>query len=204
MVIGLLGGIGAGKSTVAGLFAEAGAEVVDADRLAHQVLSTPPAREKVKERFGALALGPDGRVDRRKLAERVFSDPEALRDLNAIVHPEVRERVRERVRHHRSKETTSLLVLDVPLLAGSPLLVECDALVYVEAQPQVRQARTSGRGWPPGELERRESHQAPLEEKWKLARFTVDNSGSLEATRAEVARVLRELRRTERKKADGT
>ncbi len=195
MVIGLLGGIGSGKSTVARLFAEAGAEAVDADQIAREVLSTAPVKARVAERFGEWVLGPGGEVDRRALAARVFTDGAALEELNAIVHPPVRERILERIRIHRARERApgGLLVLDVPLLLESPLEAECDALVFVDASPEVRRSRIAGRGWPPGELERRESFQTPVDSKRAAARWTVDNSGSLEATREAVRRVVREL-----------
>src|SRR5262245_39922562 len=121
MVVGLLGGIGSGKSTVASLLAESGAEVVDADRLAHQVLRTPSARSRVGSRFGSGVLGPDGEVDRKKLGEVVFSDRRSLEDLNGIIHPAVLDEITARVRSHRTAgrrgpgTAGALLVLDVPL-----------------------------------------------------------------------------------------
>src|SRR5437867_4754241 len=179
MVIGLLGGIGSGKSAVAALFAEAGAEVVDADRLARDVLETPAKAAEVAARFGPAVSGLDGRIDRRALADLVFADPRALDQLNAIVHPPVRERILERVRRHRAaragappgggKPPEPVLVLDVPLLAESPLRKECDLVVFIEASEEMRRARLEARGWAPGEMERREAHQAPLAEKRALA-----------------------------------
>ena len=198
MVIGLLGGIGSGKSAVARLFLDAGARSVDADQLAREALARPETAARVASRFGKGVLGPDGAVDRRALAARVFTDAQALKDLNAIVHPPVRERIREEIRKHRARarrpgEPGSILVLDVALLAESPILAECDALVFVEADSGLRRSRIAARGWPPGEMERRESFQTPIEEKKRMARWTVDNSGPLEATRRDVARVLREI-----------
>jgi dephospho-CoA kinase len=198
MVIGLLGGIGSGKSAVAALFAEAGAEVVDADRLAREVLETPARAAEVAARFGPSVSAPDGRIDRQALADRVFADPALLEALNAIIHPPVRERILERVRAHRGGRAgrragapEPVLVLDVPLLAESPLRKECDLLVFVALGEEQRRARLERRGWAPGEVERREARQTPLAEKRAMADFEIDNSGPLEATRLEVARVLR-------------
>jgi len=198
VVLGILGGIGSGKSAIAGLFTEAGAELVDADRLAREVLGKPEARARVAAAFGPDVLGPDGQVDRKALADRVFTDPKALEALNAIVHPEVRERIRERILLHRRGRDGgagpgSVLVLDVPLLAGSPLQAECDGWVYVEAPAALRQARIRARGWAQGEMERREVFQAPLERKKELAQWIVDNSGTLEDSRAQVRRILGEI-----------
>src|SRR6185503_2708362 len=197
MVVGLLGGIGSGKSTVASLLAESGAEVVDADRLAHQVLRMPSARSRVVSRFGSGVLGPDGEVDRKRLAEVVFSDRRSLEDLNGIIHPAVIDEILARVRSHRTAErgpgTAGLLVLDVPLLSESPLGNECDALVFVDADREVRRERLRARGWDDREMERRESFQASLEDKSRMARFHIDNSGPLEETRAAVGRLLADL-----------
>jgi dephospho-CoA kinase len=199
MVVGLLGGIGSGKSTVASLLAESGAEVVDADRLAHEVLRTPEGRSRVVSRFGREVLGPDGELDRKRLAAVVFADRRSLEDLNAIIHPAVLEEILARVRSHRAGarrgagSASGLLVLDVPLLSESPLRNDCDALVFVDAEREVRQERLRVRGWDSGELERRESFQAPLEEKSRMAGFRIDNSGSLEETRAAVGRLVASL-----------
>jgi dephospho-CoA kinase len=194
MVIGLLGGIGSGKSAVARLFAEAGAEAVDADQIAGEVLATDAVKARVSGRFGPQVLDPRGEVDRRKLADLVFTDRARLAELNAIVHPPVLERIRARIRSHRHhRGAADLLVLDVPLLLESSLTEECDAMVYVDAGPEVRRSRTAARGWPPGEIERREAFQAPLEAKRAAARWIVDNSGPLEATRQAVDRLIREI-----------
>jgi len=199
MVVGLLGGIGSGKSTVASLLAESGAEVVDADRLAHQVLRTPSARSRVVSRFGSGVLGPDGEVDRKRLGDVVFSDRRSLEDLNAIIHPAVIEEVLARVRSHRAGARRSpggaegLLVLDVPLLSESSLRNDCDALVFVDADREVRRERLRARGWDESEMERRESFQASLEEKRGMAGFRIDNSGSLADTRAAAGRLLADL-----------
>jgi len=199
MVVGLLGGIGSGKSTVASLLAESGAEVVDADRLAHEVLRTPEGRSRVVSRFGREVLGSDGELDRKRLAAVVFADRRSLEDLNAIIHPAVLAEILARVRSHRagarrgSGSASGLLVLDVPLLSESPLRNDCDALVFVDAEREVRQERLRARGWDSGELERRESFQAPLEEKSRMAGFRIDNSGSLEETRAAVGRLVASL-----------
>jgi dephospho-CoA kinase len=194
MVIGLLGGIGSGKSAVARLFIEAGAEAVDADQIAGEVLATDEAKARVSGRFGPQILDPRGEVDRRKLADIVFTDRARLAELNAIVHPPVLERIRARIRSHRgARDAADLLVLDAPLLLESGLAKDCDAMVFVDAEPAVRRSRTAQRGWPPGEIERREALQAPLASKRAAARWIVDNSGPLEATRQAVDRIIREI-----------
>ena len=200
MVIGLLGAIGAGKSTVAKLLADEGAEVVDADRLAHEVLCSGEGRGAIVGRFGAAILGQDGEVDRRLLAQRVFGDAAALQDLNAIVHPPVLRAIQERIERHRKREKAldtagdqAVLALDVPLLAETPLESECDALLFVDASPEVRAARLRERGWSSDEAARREAFQPLLPKKRASADVIVDNSGPLAATRIHVRDALRQL-----------
>ncbi|MCL6500050.1 MAG: dephospho-CoA kinase, partial [Firmicutes bacterium] len=116
-LVALTGGIASGKTTVARMLRELGAEVVDADALAREVVSAgSPALQEIVASFGPEFLLPDGQLDRRKLAERVFSDPAARARLNAIVHPRVRERMRQEVDRIRSLRPDAVVVLDVPLL----------------------------------------------------------------------------------------
>jgi dephospho-CoA kinase len=196
MVIGLLGAIGSGKSAIARLFVEAGAKAVDADRLAREELARPETRDRVAGIFGPEVIGPDSAVDRRALAARAFADRASLDRLNGAIHPPVRRRIIEEVRRHRhaaGNGAAAVLVLDVPLLAESPIRAECDALVFVDAPAEVRRRRLAERGWAPGDAERRETFQTPLEDKRSLCRWTVDNGGAIEEARAQVRRVLQEI-----------
>ncbi|MDR7541890.1 MAG: dephospho-CoA kinase, partial [Armatimonadota bacterium] len=121
-LVALTGGIASGKTTVARMLRELGAEVVDADALAREVVSAGSAAlQEIVASFGPELLLPDGQLDRRKLAERVFSDPAARARLNAIVHPRVRERMRQEVDRIRSRRPDAVVVLDVPLLYDVPL-----------------------------------------------------------------------------------
>jgi dephospho-CoA kinase len=187
MIVGILGGIGSGKSTVTRLFVELGAEAVDADRLAHEVLDSPSARQAVQEWLGEEVLLEDGKVDRQRVARAAFRTEENLKRLEKIIHPEVLRRVEVEIRRHRERARgQGLLVLDVPLLASLPLRGECDALVFVDAKAEVRHRRAVERGLDVGEIARREGFQASLEEKRRMADFVMDNSGSLEETREQV------------------
>jgi dephospho-CoA kinase len=169
------------------MFVELGAEAVDADRLAHQVLDSPSARRAVLEWLGEEVLLEDGNLDRRRVARAVFSSKENLKRLEEIIHPEVLRRVEEEIRRHREDARgREMLVLDVPLLASLPLREECDALVYVEARAELRHRRAEGRGLDAQEVRRRESFQASLEVKKRMADFVIENSGSLEETREQV------------------
>jgi dephospho-CoA kinase len=164
LVIGLIGRIGAGKSTVARELATLGAEVIDADRLAHEVLDEPEARDAIVARFGTTVLGSDGRVDRRALAGIVFgpraAGKKAIGDLEAIVHPRVRRRIHERLAELRTAAggARRIVVLDVPLLVQSGWAAACDRLLVVECAEAVRQERLARRGWNAEEREARESN----------------------------------------------
>lgn len=195
-VVALTGGIASGKSTVARILRQLGAEVVDADALAREVVAPgQPALREIVAAFGEEVLLPSGELDRKRLATLVFSDPERRARLNAIVHPRVRERIRLRLEEIRVQNPQAVVVLDVPLLFDVPL-PELEALpaVVVYASPEVQLRRLVTRdGLTPDEAERRLRAQRPLREKLGRARWVVDNDGDLERTREQVERLWPEL-----------
>lgn len=164
IVIGLVGRIGAGKSTVARMFADRGAEVLDADALAHEALDDPAVRGQIVARFGMGVLDPGGRVSRPALADRVFGpsadQAAALADLEGIVHPPVLRRITERLAALRRAEAADgsrrVVVLDVPLLVASGLDAACDRFVVVGCGQAERRARLAARGWSPEQIAARE------------------------------------------------
>lgn len=192
----MLGGIASGKSEVARLLAGPDGRVLDADRLAHAALEEPEVRAWLRQRFGPAVVAGE-RVDRAALAAAVFSDGAARRELEEQVHPRVRAALRAGVEAARAAGVPRV-VLDVPLLLenegehGLPAL--CDALVFVDADAKVRDARAvARRGWASGELERREALQLPLATKRDRADFVIRNEGDLDELRAAVGRVLEAL-----------
>lgn len=187
MIAGIVGGIGAGKSTVRRLFAELGAHTVDADALAHEALETPRVRAALKDWLGDRVFDQNDRVNRKVVADYVFSIPEKLRELEALVHPFVIRKLERQVEEHEAlPEPRGVLILDVPLLLSSPLRSRCQDIVYVDAPEPVRLARVLSRGWDAAELKRRERLQMPPEEKRRLATVFLDNSTNLEETRRQV------------------
>ncbi len=197
-LVALTGGIASGKSTVARMLRELGAEVVEADTLAREVVSAgSPALRKIVAAFGPEFLLPDGQLDRRKLAELVFSDPAARARLNAIVHPRVRERMLEEVERIRTRRPDAVVVLDVPLLYDVPL-PELESLpaivVYASPQTQLRRLRARD-GLSEEEAERRLRAQRPVREKLAHAKWVVDNDGDLDHTEAQVREVWEALAR---------
>ncbi len=195
-VLGLTGGIGSGKSTVARMFTDLGAEVIDADQLAREVVEPgQPALGHIRHQFGAEVLLPDGRLDRAKLATIVFADPDARERLNAITHPRILERMQAEVqsRHGRS----GLLLLDIPLLFenGRQEMVEQVILVWVDAATQL-QRLTERDGLTEDEARRRVQAQMPLDQKRNLSDDVIDNTGTHEETRRQVELLVRRYRPT--------
>lgn len=193
VVIGLLGGIAAGKSTVAAIFAEHGFVVLDADQEARRVMGEPAVVEAIARRFGT-AVAPGGSVDRRALAAMVFDDPAARAALEAIVHPAVRQRLSAQLDTALAAGRSA--VLDVPLLLEGGLIARCDACVFVDAATSVRQARARARGWADDELARRERAQTDLAVKRGRCPHTIRNDGDLEDVRRQVEAILQQLGRS--------
>lgn len=200
LVIGLIGGIAAGKSTVARLLAGPKGLVLSADAIAHDVLASPEVSALVAERFGPEALGPDGAPDRAVLAARVF-DPEHgeahRRALEGWTHPRVRATISARMREARAAGVP-WVVLDVPLLLENDhehgWINACDALVFIDVPLAERRRRAATRGWAPDELSRREAAQLALEEKRSRADFVLLNDADLDVLEQRVNALLSKLR----------
>lgn len=189
-VVGLLGGIGAGKSTVAGLFAALGAEVVSADAIVHRHLARAAVRARIRAALG-IALPADVPGFKAALARVIFSVAAARRAVERVLHPLVEAAI---ARHVRRAGKGAVIVLDVPLLLEARMQRRCDALAFVHAPAAVRVARAAeARGWNAAELRARERCQAPLRRKRTLSRWRIDNGRSIAATRRQVAKIWREL-----------
>ena len=195
-VAGLTGGIASGKSTVSSMLAEAGIPVVDADRLARDVVEPgQPAYQEVVATFGPSVVAPDGRLDRGRLADLVFADPAARVRLESIVHPRVFEAERAALAAIARDRPGSMAVVDAALLIESGNYVWMDAVILVRVPREMQIERLVMRdGLTGAEAETRLAAQWPLEAKRPYADFEIDNSGSLEATRAQVARLIVTLR----------
>jgi dephospho-CoA kinase len=185
ILVGLTGGIGSGKSTVSALLATRGAVIVDADAITRELQRAgQPVLTAIVERFGEGVLLPDGELDRAALAGMVFSDPAALADLNAIVHPAVGAEIARRI--SAAAETDAVVVLDIPLLAENPrkglaATVVVDTPVDVALDRLVRL-----RGMDEVDARARVARQATREERTSGADRIVDNTGDLEALEAQV------------------
>ena len=187
MNVGLTGGLGSGKSTVAALLGEHGAVIVDADVVAREVVRAgTPGFAAVVARFGSGIVGPDGELDRAELARIVFADSAGLDDLNAIVHPLVGSRSAELA---AAAPPGSVVVHDIPLLTENGLADRFDTVVVVEADREVRLARLAARGLPRAEAEARMAAQANDAQRRAIADEIVRNDGDLDSLARQIDRL---------------
>lgn len=190
-VIGIMGGVASGKTTVAEMLGSFGAKVVDADKIGHGLLSKPEIREKLVRKWGEGILDEGGEVDRGKLSRLVFSDAEALGELNDILHPLILEAICREIASEEAKGDARAVVLDAALLQETGLTGLCDLLVFVVADDSVKRERAvKHRRWDPEDVARRERFQASAEEKRKIAHYVINNNSSKEETLRQVREFL--------------
>ncbi|GIQ69827.1 dephospho-CoA kinase [Xylanibacillus composti] len=188
MNIGLTGGIACGKSTVADMLVEKGAVLIDADRLAREVVEPgTPTLAQVADTFGQAVLLPDGSLDRKRLGQIVFADDAARKKLEALLHPPIRALMRSRMAAYEQEDPTRLVVVDVPLLYESGLVDYFSEVMVVYVPPAVQLSRLMERdGMDEAAARQRIAAQLPIEEKRKRADIVIDNSGSLAETARQV------------------
>jgi dephospho-CoA kinase len=193
LLVGLTGGIGSGKSTVARMLEEAGAVVFDADALARAAVEPgTPGHRAVVERFGANVLAPGGELDREALASIVFADPAARRDLEAIVHPEVRRMFAEGSDEHR--DTDHVVVFSAPLLVETGMHTAFEVLIVVATTVDTQVERLlRDRAMPEAAIRARIEAQAPLEDKLAVADVVIENAGSIDELAGAVEGVWADL-----------
>ena len=195
LLVGLTGGVATGKSTVSAMFAALGCLIIDADRLAREVVEPgQPAHTQIVSAFGPGVLRPDGGIDRKALGAVVFADPAARARLESITHPAIRARVRARLAELTAAGFDGIVILDAPVMVESGDSRDVDRLVVVTADEPAQVARQQARdGLGPDDARRRIRSQMPLDEKARLADYLIDNSGELAATEARVREVHRAL-----------
>lgn len=190
VVIGLVGGIGSGKSTVARLLEEFGAAVSDSDGEAKNLLRDGDVRDLLAKRWGPGVLDAHGDVDRAAVARIVFGDSAERAYLESVIHPRLHAR-RKAALAEAAARGVRAFVIDAPLLFEAGVDRECDTVIFVDAPADQRLARVRAtRGWPAEELSRREAAQLPLDEKRRRSGYTVANSGSESDLRRNVRSVL--------------
>jgi dephospho-CoA kinase len=205
--IGIVGGIGSGKSAVARAFAALGCEVCVSDDLARRVLDEPAVRAEIVRAAGASVARDDGSIDRARLAQAIFTDPSVRAAVERAMHPRI-EALR-RAQFAAAADSAPAFVIDAPLLLEVGIDRECDAVVFVDASDEARRARVSAtRGWSADELARRESAQLPLAEKRArssdILANNADESALSEAVRALLATIVARGPRAGRSAAHGS
>jgi dephospho-CoA kinase len=197
-IIGVAGGIGAGKSSVSAVLAALGCKVIDADRIGHEVLKIPEVKAQMVAEWGPGILKSDGEINRRAVAEIVFrpdGDERAHHRLTEIGRPFLWTRVRQELEKLLTDPAASAgIVLDAALLFESGLNMLCCAVIFVDAPIEVRTRRVAAsRGWPVGEIERRETYQRSRRFKLESSDYQVDNSGTPQETAERVRAIYRKI-----------
>jgi dephospho-CoA kinase len=194
---GLTGGIASGKSAVAAMLREMGFPVLDADPIGHKLLEPgQPEREEVLREFGAELAGADGRIDRAKLGAIVFADSARLAKLNAILHPRVEQILLNQFEEWKRSGVRDAGFVEAALLVESGFVRHLDGLIVAWCEPEQQLERLKARGMSEPDAKRRILAQLPLEEKLLRATYSIDCSGTMESTRAQVRALAARLRKS--------
>ncbi len=189
-VLGLTGGVGMGKSATDSLLRQRGVPVTDTDVLARQLVQPgQPALAEIHQTFGPGFIGPDGHLRRDELASLVFADPNARRQLEAILHPRIRELWRARIEADRANECP-IAVIVIPLLFETHAEKDLDATICVACSPATQRHRLLARGWPPGQIEQRIRAQWPIEKKIAHADYVIWTEAGMDVHGEQLDRIL--------------
>ena len=193
LLIGILGGIASGKSTVATQFAQLGCTVIDADAIAHELLDTEPIKKEIACFFGPEILDSTGMIDHKKLAEIVFSHADKLAFLNGILHPIVLKRAEAMIEFASRQDHIKAIVLDMPLLVEVGWDKRCDRLIYVDCSQKTKDKRVEKAGLDKNQLKIREKFQISLDNKANLADNTIENNSDFSALVRQVADIFSDI-----------
>jgi dephospho-CoA kinase len=196
LVVGLTGGIATGKSTVSTILENAGAVIIDADRIAREVVKKGrPAHRAIVENFGKNVLLSDGEINRSVLGDIIFNDPRKKELLNSIVHPHVRKEQNLQLKHIEKTNSNTIVILDIPLLIESKMYKDLSEVVVVYAPEHIQIKRLIQRdGISEADALTRIRSQMPIEEKKDKATIVIDNSGTRENTRKQVLKIFQRLK----------
>jgi dephospho-CoA kinase len=192
-IIGILGGIGSGKSTVAAEFAKLGCMVIDADKIAHELLDRKNVKEKIVGLFGEAALDSSGRIGHKKLADIVFASVDKLASLNRVIHPLVLARTEELIERYNKQNQVKAIVLDMPLLLEVGWKRRCDKLIFVNCEQKIRAERAKKKGFDKNQIKIREKFQISLDNKVDLADNTVENNSDFSALVRQIADIFSDI-----------
>jgi dephospho-CoA kinase len=191
LIIGILGGVASGKSTVAAEFVKLGCKIIDADRIAHELLERKDVKEKVVSVFGEGILDSASKIDRRKLGDIVFANGDKLASLNKIIHRPVLARAEQLIEQYNEENQAKAIVLDMPLLVEVGWAERCDKLVFVDCRHQLRVDRAKKIGiMTENQLKIRENFQISLDSKAGIADNTVDNNSDLSGLAKQIADIF--------------
>jgi len=196
LVVGLTGGIATGKSTVSTILENAGALIIDADRIAREVVKKGrPAHCAIVENFGKNVLLPDGEINRSVLGDIIFNDPRKKHLLNSIVHPHVRKEQNRQLKHIEQTNPNTIVILDIPLLIESKMYRDLSEVVVVYAPEHIQTKRLMQRdGISKADALARVRSQMPIEEKKDKATIVIDNSGTRANTRKQTLKIFQRLK----------
>ncbi len=198
-VIGLVGGVGAGKSTVARELEVLGCALVDGDKIGHMLLDEPEVRQALLDRWGQRVFAPDGRVDRKAVAAVVFGSPGELTALNAMMHPRIRRRMEELIVSALARADVPAVVMDAAVLLEAGWDDLCTHLVFVQAPDETRQHRVEqARGWGAQEWQSREKSQIPVDTKRADCYYALDNSSGVSHLREQIRSLFHQIVHSER------
>jgi len=190
-IIGILGGVGSGKSSVAAELAKLDCAVIDADKIAHELLNEPSVKKEVSNSFGQAVLDRTGKINHKKLADVVFADGDKLSTLNRIVHPLVLAQAEQLIEQYNHQQQVRAIVLDMPLLVEVGWDKRCDKLIFVDCKQQIRLKRAKKMGvLSKNQLKIRENFQISLDKKATIADNTVDNNSGFSALAKQVANIF--------------
>lgn len=189
-VLGLVGSIGAGKSTLATAFKARGCLVLDSDSAAKEALKRPDVIATIVRWWGQELLDSSGQIDRSRLAAIVFSDPAKRKQLEGLTHPILKV---DRAAAITQASNVPAIIIDAPLLFEAGVDAECDAVICVDAPREARVERVKSRGWSEADLARREAAQLPIDEKRRRSRWVIDNSGSAQSLHSHAESILAQL-----------
>jgi len=192
-IIGIVGGIGSGKSFISSIFKDLGCGVIDSDSQARWALEQPEVQRAIRESFGEKVFNSGTDINRKALADQIFTDKNKKQRLEAIVHPVMGAERNVQTDKMLLDPAIKAIIWDAPLLFEAGLDRQCDAVIYVDAPLPVRIARVQKRGWSAAELEKREKSQLSLDKKRELADYIVNNGDDAEISRSRIQQVFSQI-----------
>ncbi len=185
-----MGGIGSGKSTVAAEFAKLGCKIIDADKIAHNLLEENEVQKQVIALLGNDIIDLQGKIDRKKIAEIVFNNSEKLLKLNNIIHPGVLKKTEELIKQYNNDNHCKAIILDMPLLVEVGWDKRCDKLIFVDCDEKTRKNRVKSKFSEKNPIKNRENFQISLDKKKNMADNTINNNSDFQALVRQIAEIF--------------